>query len=119
LFFWETTLKYRIEIIDLVYEEQDMDSPAKRLTTLALLLALIFILVLLERMLPPLPLLPPQFGRLGLSNVIVMHGLFFMGKNEAALLLSLKSLFALLMRGPFAALLSFAGGMNYIAAIFV
>jgi len=96
---------------------KNMNSPAKRLTTLALLLALIFILVLLERMLPPLPLLPPQFGRLGLSNVIVMYSLFFMGKKEAALLLFLKSLFALMMRGPFAALLSLTGGMLSVVLI--
>ncbi|MCL2017086.1 MAG: Gx transporter family protein [Defluviitaleaceae bacterium] len=75
------------------------------------MLALIMVLVIIERMLPPLPMLPPQFGRLGLSNVIVMYVVFFVGKKEAITMAILKSIFNVLMRGGMAGLLSLTGGL--------
>ncbi|MCL1986983.1 MAG: Gx transporter family protein [Firmicutes bacterium] len=84
---------------------------AKKTAFLGLMLALIMVLVIIERMLPPLPMLPPQFGRLGLSNVIVMYVVFFTGKKEAITMAILKSIFNTLMRGAMAGLLSLTGGL--------
>ena len=68
-----------------------------RLTGLALLFALSVVLMLLENMIPPLPALPPGV-KLGLSNIAVMYCLFYMGKENAFILLVLKSLFVFLTR---------------------
>jgi len=81
------------------------------------MLALMIILVLIERMLPPWPFLPPQFGRIGLANVVVMYTLFFIGKKEAVVMAFLKALFSVVMRGPMAGLLSLAGGQLSILII--
>ena len=88
------------------------DMNVKKITFLGLMLALILVLSMLENMLPPFfPMLPPQFSRIGLSNVIVMYLVFFMGKKEAVTMAVLKALFGLLMRGLMAGLLSLAGGL--------
>ena len=50
----------------------------KKLAFLSIMIAIIMVLVVVEGMLPPLPMLPPQFGRIGHSNVIIMY-LFFYG----------------------------------------
>ena len=85
---------------------------AKKIAFLSLMLGFIFVLAVLEYMLPPLfPMLPPQFSRIGLSNVIVMYIVFFVGKKEAVMMVVLKALFGLLLRGPMAGLLSLAGGL--------
>ena len=81
-----------------------------RLTGLALLFALSVVLMLLENMIPPLPALPPGV-KLGLSNIAVMYCLFYMGKENAFILLVLKSLFVFLTRGMIAFCMSFAGGI--------
>lgn len=88
----------------------------RRLTLLAVLLAVIVAMSALEHMLPPLPMLPPGV-RLGLSNVVTMYALFFLGAGPAAGLAALKSLFVFLMRGAAAGLLSLCGGMLSIAVI--
>ena len=83
----------------------------KKIAFLGLMLAIALILALIERMFPSFPMLPPQFGRIGLSNVIVMYLVFFMGKKEAITVAFLKSLFVVLIRGPLAGLLSLSGGL--------
>ena len=82
----------------------------KKIAFLGLMLALILVLVWFERMLPPLPVLPPNM-KLGISNVIVMFSLFFVGKREGFMLVGLKALFNVLLRGPIAGLLSLSGGL--------
>ncbi|MCL2500120.1 MAG: Gx transporter family protein [Defluviitaleaceae bacterium] len=96
-----------------------MKFSAKKLTFLGFMLALMVILIFFERMLPPLPMLPPQFSRLGLSNIIVMYIFFFVGKREAFLMAVMKAIFNLLMRGPMASLLSLSGGLFSVAVIFI
>jgi heptaprenyl diphosphate synthase len=91
----------------------------KKLTFMGLMLALIVVLISIERMLPPLPMMPPQFGKVGLSNIIVMYMFFFIGKKEAFFIAALKALFNLLLRGPIAALLSLSGGLFSIVIIFI
>ena len=84
----------------------------KKIAFLGLMLAFILVLAVLENMLPPLfPMLPPQFSRIGLSNVVVMYVVFFVGKKEALIMAILKAFFGFLMRGAMAGLLSLAGGL--------
>jgi len=90
----------------------------KKVALLGLMLSAILILVTLERMLPPLPLVPPNF-KLGLSNIIVMYSLFFIGKREAIMLVILKSLFNLIMRNPVAGIIGFSGGIMSIFSIMI
>lgn len=96
-----------------------MKYSAKKTALLGFMLALALILTIIERMLPFWPFLPPQFGRIGLSNVIVMYLLFFMDKKEAVIVAILKSIFNLLMRGPIAGLLSLSGGLLSIFFILI
>ncbi|MDL2248923.1 Gx transporter family protein, partial [Tyzzerella sp. OttesenSCG-928-J15] len=55
---------------------------------------------------------PPNFAniRLGLSNIVIMYSLFYMGRKDALLLAVTKSVFVLLTRGFMAGILSFCGG---------
>ncbi|MCL1845106.1 MAG: Gx transporter family protein [Defluviitaleaceae bacterium] len=89
----------------------------KKLTFLGLMLAVVLILTALEAALPPFPLLPPQFGRVGLSNVAIMYLVFFVGKKEAVTMVFLKALFNLLTRGPVSGLLSLSGGIISVVVI--
>ena len=82
----------------------------RNITTMAMLFALAMVLSYLEGMLPPIPYLPPGF-KLGLSNIITMYTLFFMGKRQALLIAVLKSAFVLITRGAVSGALSLAGGI--------
>ena len=96
-----------------------MTFTTRKLAFLGLMFALMLILAVVERMLPPFPMLPPQFGRIGLSNVIVMYVIFFVGKKEAFVIAVLKAAFNLLMRGFVAGLLSLAGGLLSVIVIVI
>jgi heptaprenyl diphosphate synthase len=84
-----------------------------QITTLGLMLSMIFALSMLEGALFPLPF----HMRLGLSNVVTMYALFFMGKRASFTLAALKSLSVLLTRGPIAGLLSLSGGVFSLLVI--
>lgn len=86
------------------------------LARMAMMLAVIIVLSIVEHTLPPLPFMPPSV-RLGLSNIVTMYTLFFMGKRYAFVLAVLKSGFVLLTRGVTAGLLSLSGGLLSIAII--
>ncbi|MDR1377515.1 MAG: Gx transporter family protein [Synergistaceae bacterium] len=86
---------------------------ARELTTLSFMLSMIFVLSILEGMFPPLPF----HMRFGLSNVVTMYALFFMGRRSAFLLALMKSLFVLLTRGLVAGLLSLSGGILSLTVI--
>jgi len=81
-----------------------------KLTTTAMMLALIMVFSLLESTVTPLLGLPPGV-RLGLSNIVIMYSLFSISKPSALLLVVLKSIFVLITRGGIAGLLSFFGGV--------
>lgn len=55
--------------------------------------------------------------KLGLSNIITMYCLFFIGAVPALVLAALKSGFVFITRGTTAALLSMAGGMCSVAVM--
>jgi heptaprenyl diphosphate synthase len=71
-----------------------------------LLLAMAIALSALEGMLPPLPVgIKP-----GLSNIVTMYAVFFLGARQALLIAFLKSSFVFLTRGVTGAFLSLLGG---------
>lgn len=90
----------------------------RMLAYLAMMLAMITVLSMLEHMLPPLPFLPPNV-RLGLSNIVTMYTLFFLGRRYAFVLAVLKSSFVFLTRGVTAGLLSLSGGLFSIILIII
>lgn len=82
------------------------------------MLALTIALSFAEHSLPPLPFAPPGV-QMGLSNIVVMHVLFFSGKRQALGLAFAKSMFAALLRGAMAGLLSFCGGIISILTMII
>lgn len=93
-----------------------MNYQTKKLARLGLLLAVIVVLSALEHMLPPLPLVPPNM-KLGLSNIVTMYAVFFVGRAQAVTLNALKSVFVLATRGPMAGLLSLCGGLLSVLVV--
>ena len=90
-----------------------MENISKRtikLTTTAMMFALIMVFSVLESALTPLLGLPPGI-RIGLTNIVVMYSLFFINRPTALMLVILKSVFVLITRGGIAGLLSFSGGV--------
>jgi heptaprenyl diphosphate synthase len=83
---------------------------------MGMMLALVMALAFLENLLPPLPMLPPGV-KLGLSNIVVMYCVFFMGHRWALGAAALKAGFAALLRGAAAGLLSLCGGLLSVAVI--
>lgn len=97
---------------------ENVRAGTRRLTMLAMLLAIMMALSAVEHMLPALPMLPPNL-RLGLANIVSMYTLFFLGKRPAFLLAFLKSAFVLLTRGVIAGALSLCGGFLSLLVIIV
>ena len=89
---------------------------ARKLAALGIMLGLIFVLSVLEHLLPPIPFLPPNM-RLGLANVVTMYSVFFIGKTAALGLTAGKSAFVFMTRGPIAAMLSLGGGLLSVLAV--
>ena len=85
-------------------------SPAYRVAFTGMLFALALLLSWLENMLPPAPFLPVGV-KLGLSNIITMYALFFLGKPQAFAIAALKSLFVLLTSSLTTAAISLSGGL--------
>lgn len=75
-----------------------------------LMLALALVLSFFESMLPALPFLPVGV-KLGLSNIVTMYCLLFLGAKTAFAVAVLKALFVLLTRGAIGAALSLSGGL--------
>lgn len=83
-----------------------------------LMLALALAFSFFESMLPALPFLPVGV-KLGLSNIVTMYCLFFLGGKSALSVAFLKSFFVLMMRGPVGAALSLAGGLFSVAVMLI
>ena len=81
----------------------------KRICFMGLLFAVAVVLSYIEGMVT-IPGLPPGI-KLGLSNIVTMYCVFFLGVPSAYTLAILKALSVLLMRGPTGALLSLLGGL--------
>lgn len=65
-----------------------------------------------------IPGLPPGI-KLGLSNLVTMYCLFFLGGKSAFSIVFLKSLFVFLVRGPVGATLSFSGGILSLSIMII
>lgn len=83
---------------------------AYKVAFLGLMLALALVLSVFESMLPALPFLPVGV-KLGLSNIVTMYCLLFLGAKTAFAVAVLKALFVLLTRGVIGAALSLSGGL--------
>lgn len=81
----------------------------KKLTMMGMLFAMALLLQWIEYQLPPI------FGgtpaRIGLSNIVIVYALCVYKPMDTAILVILKSLFALMIRGLLAGIMSFLGGM--------
>ncbi len=89
--------------------QMNRQARTKRICFMGLLFATAVVLSYLEGMVtvPGLPL-----GiKLGLSNIVTMYCVFFLGAGSAYTLATLKALSVLLMRGPTGAFLSLLGGL--------
>lgn len=85
-----------------------MRNHAFKVASLGMLFALSIVLSFVETGLSVFVPIPGI--KLGLSNIVIMYCLFFLGKREAFILAVLKALFVLL-RSPIGAAMSLSGGM--------
>ena len=92
-----------------------MKQTASKVSLMGLLFALAMAFSYLESMIVVPGLLPGM--RLGLSNLVTMYGVFFLGKKTGYTLAVMKSVFVLLTRGFVAGMLSLSGGLISITAI--
>ena len=90
----------------------------KKITTIALLFALAMVLSVVEASIMPIFALPPGV-KLGLSNIVVMYCMVYMGYACAAELTILKGLFAFFTRGATAGFLAAMGGFFSITIMFI
>lgn len=88
----------------------DNKNKTYKLVLTAILFAFALVLSLVENVLPPVPI-PVPGVKLGLSNIIVMFSLFFVGKSQAFSIAVLKAFFVFLTRGFTASFLSLSGGI--------
>jgi len=88
----------------------------KQTVFFAIMLSLSVTLTALEHSLPPIPFMPPGL-RLGLSNIVTMYCVFFVGFKRAAALNVFKSLFVFITRGSVAFALSLCGGLLSVCVI--
>ncbi len=89
----------------------------KKLTHMAMLLAITVVLSIFESMLPAI--IPIQGVKIGLANIAVMYGLFFYGKKAALLLNFAKAALGFATRGAISGFLSLCGGLLSIAVIII
>ncbi len=87
----------------------------RRTALMGLFFALSLCFSYLESMVT-LPGLPPGI-KLGLSNLVTMYCLFFLGRGSAYSLALLKSFFVFLTRGPIGAVLSLSGGFLSVSVM--
>lgn len=93
-------------------------SKTKQTALLGMLYAVAIVLSIVENMIVPLLGLPPGV-KLGLSNIVVMYALFFLGKSQAYTLGTLKALGVFLTRGFTGAVMSFAGALASITVMMI
>ena len=91
---------------------------ARTVAHTGMLFALAIALSYLESLVTPLLGLMPAM-KLGLANLVVMYALLFVRRRDAAALVLLKALFALLTRGATAGFLSLCGGGLSLAVLLV
>jgi Predicted membrane protein len=90
----------------------------RKVALLGMMYALAVLLSIVEGWVMPFFGLPPGV-KLGLSNIVVMYTLFFVGPKEAYLLSSLKALGVFVTRGGIAAALSLGGGLASVTIMLI
>ena len=93
-------------------------SKTKKITTMGLLFALAMVLSFVENTIVPFFGLPPGV-KLGLSNIVVMYCMVYMGGSSAFQLAVLKGFFGFLTRGATGGFLATMGGLFSVAIMFV
>lgn len=89
--------------------KEPVKSRIYKLVLTGMLFAVAIVLSVVENSLP-LPM-PVPGVKLGLSNIVVMYVLFFLGRGQALSIVFLKALFSVLTRGMVAGILSLSGGL--------
>ena len=92
-----------------------IDQKASKVSLMGLLFALAMAFSYLESMLVIPGLLPGM--RLGLSNLVTMYCLFFLGNRAGYTMAVMKAVFVVLTRGFVAGMLSLSGGIFSVTAI--
>jgi len=91
-------------------------SKTKVMIFTGLLFAIALILSLVESIFPVMPMVVPGV-KFGLSNIIVMYAIFFLGAREAYFIAILKAIFVFFTRGFIASTLSLSGGLLSITCM--
>ena len=97
------------------YGKTNRNARVKQTVFMGLLFALAMVLSYIEAMIT-VPGLPPGV-KLGLSNIVTMYCVFFLGWRQAFTLAVLKGFFTLLTRGVVAAYMSTAGGLVSVSVM--
>lgn len=93
-------------------------SKTKKITTMGLLFALAMVLSFVENTIVPFFGLPPGV-KLGLSNIVVMYCMVYMGGFSAFQLALLKGFFGFITRGATGGFLATMGGVFSVAIMYV
>ena len=88
----------------------DQLSRTRRMVLTALFFGMALLLSLVEGAMPPVPI-PVPGVKLGLSNIVVMYLLFFLGRGPAVSVAVLKAGFVGMTRGIIAGFVSLGGGL--------
>ncbi len=94
------------------------NSKATKIAYMGLLFALSITLSFIESIIPFTGIFPPGV-KLGLSNVVTMYMLFFVGAGQAFTLVVLKSFFVFLIRGFVSSVMSFSGGILSVVVMLI
>ena len=90
----------------------------KKLTMVSMLFALALVLSIVENLMPQIHGVIPGI-KLGLSNIVVMYTLIFLGPKHAFSIALLKAMFTLMTRGLIAFTLSLCGGVSSILIMLI
>ena len=99
------------------YGTTNRSARVRQTVLMGLMFALAMVLSYVESMIT-VPGLPPGV-KLGLSNIVTMYCVFFLGWRQAYTLAVLKGSFALLTRGFTAACMSTAGGLVSVTVYYL
>ncbi len=89
----------------------------KQIVFTGILFAIAIVLSIVEGMLPPFTILPG--AKLGLSNIVVMYAIFFLGVKYSLSISILKSTFVAITKGAVTGFISFSGGLFSIIIIYL
>jgi heptaprenyl diphosphate synthase len=96
-------------------DDNKISSRTKNIVLTGILFAVAIVLSIIENLIQ-FPVIAPGV-KLGLSNIVVMFTLFFLGKQKAFLLAFLKAMFVFITRGTVAGILSLCGGLLSITVM--